>query len=70
MRLLKRLDTISLDEVFTCKIEGEDDGRKEAQALVATAMNQSAGPKIKKYQQLMNLLMVGYKFAHHSSILD
>jgi len=59
MRLLKRLDTISLDDIFTCKIGGENDGRKEAQAVIARAMSENAGVKNKKYQQLMNLLMVG-----------
>lgn len=56
LRLLNRLDTLSLDEIFTSKIEG-DNGRKEAQALVARAIAKSAAPKA-KVQQLMNLLMV------------
>ena len=56
LRLLNRLDTLSLDEIFTPKIES-DNGRKEAQALVARAMAKSAAPKAKA-QQLMNLLMV------------
>jgi hypothetical protein len=59
LRLLKRLDTLSLEEIFTSRIE-DDDGRKEAQALIARAMSQSVAPKAKTktYQQLMNLLMV------------
>lgn len=57
LRLLKRLDKLSLDEIFSSTIE-EDEGRKEAQALVAKAMAQGVSPKPKTYQQLMNLLMV------------
>ena len=58
LRLLNRLDTLSLDEIFTTKIE-DGSGREEAQAWIAKAITQNAASKTKTYQQLMNLLMVG-----------
>ncbi|KAF8512943.1 SNF2 family N-terminal domain-containing protein [Hysterangium stoloniferum] len=57
LRLLTRLDTVSLDEIFTTKTD--DSGREEARALVEVAMSQ---PLLNKhgrtYKELMNLLMV------------
>ncbi|KAF8577385.1 hypothetical protein K439DRAFT_1418275 [Ramaria rubella] len=70
LRLLKRLDAASLDELFTTKIEGDDDGRKQAQALVVKALTQSAGPKTKTYQQLVNLLMQLRRICDHPYIIE
>ncbi|GJJ09319.1 hypothetical protein Clacol_003541 [Clathrus columnatus] len=56
LRLLRRLDTLTLDDIFKSKIEGADEGRQEAAALVHKALLDARQGK-QTYKKLMNLLM-------------
>ncbi|KAF7979908.1 hypothetical protein HWV62_40304 [Athelia sp. TMB] len=70
-RLLTRMDTMDLKEIFTTKLEDNpmDQGRKEVMSHLATQMKRSNSGEANQYKKLMNLLMQLRKVCDHPYLL-
>ncbi|KAF8126339.1 P-loop containing nucleoside triphosphate hydrolase protein [Boletus edulis] len=71
-RLLTRMDTLDLQEIFTSKLEDgpEDDGRRQVREQIASQIKRTAGGEANRWKRLMNLLMQLRKVCDHPYMLD
>ncbi|KIJ64208.1 hypothetical protein HYDPIDRAFT_28649 [Hydnomerulius pinastri MD-312] len=71
-RLLTRMDTLELKEIFTSKIEEdgpEDEGRREVREQIARQIKRTASGEANRWRKLMNLLMQLRKVCDHPYLL-
>ncbi|KAH7882573.1 P-loop containing nucleoside triphosphate hydrolase protein [Phlebopus sp. FC_14] len=70
-RLLTRMDTLELKEIFTTKIEegSEHDGRREVLSHISQQMSRTATGEANRWRKLMNLLMQLRKVCDHPYLL-
>ncbi|EKM52129.1 uncharacterized protein PHACADRAFT_262623, partial [Phanerochaete carnosa HHB-10118-sp] len=70
-RLLTRLDTVDLQEIFTAELqeEKENEGRREVQAIIAAQNERAKGGQGNQWKRLMNLLMQLRKVCDHPYLL-
>ncbi|KAG9310832.1 P-loop containing nucleoside triphosphate hydrolase protein [Chiua virens] len=71
-RLLTRMDTLDLQEIFTSKLEDgpEGEGRREVREQIASQMKRTAGGEANRWKKLMNLLMQLRKVCDHPYLLE
>ncbi|KAF8554251.1 hypothetical protein OG21DRAFT_1497134 [Imleria badia] len=71
-RLLTRMDTMDLQEIFTSKLEDgpEHDGRRQVREQIATQIKRTASGEANRWKKLMNLLMQLRKVCDHPYLLE
>ncbi|KAN0080357.1 P-loop containing nucleoside triphosphate hydrolase protein [Tylopilus felleus] len=71
-RLLTRMDTLDLQEIFTSKLEDvpEDDGRRQVREQIAAQIKRTASGEANRWRKLMNLLMQLRKVCDHPYMLQ
>ncbi|EGO28787.1 hypothetical protein SERLADRAFT_434683 [Serpula lacrymans var. lacrymans S7.9] len=70
-RLLTRMDTLDLKQIFISKLEDGplDDGRREVLSHIASQINRSSSGEANQWRKLMNLLMQLRKVCDHPYLL-
>ncbi|KIJ13016.1 hypothetical protein PAXINDRAFT_163783 [Paxillus involutus ATCC 200175] len=70
-RLLTRMDTLELQQIFTSKLEDvpEDEGRREVREQIAKQIKRTATGEANRWRKLMNLLMQLRKVCDHPYLL-
>ncbi|KIM89720.1 hypothetical protein PILCRDRAFT_812522 [Piloderma croceum F 1598] len=70
-RLLTRMDTLDLKQIFTTKVQDtpENQGRMEVMSYLANQLRQSESGQNSQYKKLMNLLMQLRKVCDHPYLL-
>ncbi|KAG2030306.1 SNF2 family N-terminal domain-containing protein, partial [Suillus americanus] len=68
-RLLTRMDTMDLEEIFTEEDGLLNEGRKEVFSHIASAINRNVSGETNRWRKLMNLLMQLHKVCDHPYML-
>ncbi|KAF9219876.1 hypothetical protein BS17DRAFT_371007 [Gyrodon lividus] len=70
-RMLTRMDTLQLQDIFTSKLEDvpEDEGRREVREQIAKQIKRTANGDANCWRKLMNLLMQLRKVCDHPYLL-
>ncbi|KAG1809082.1 SNF2 family N-terminal domain-containing protein [Suillus subaureus] len=68
-RLLTRMDTMDLEEIFTEEDGLLNEGRKEVFSHIASAINRNVSGETNRWRKLMNLLMQLRKVCDHPYLL-